>query len=88
MKLGLIAAGGAAILFSVSGIAYSQVAQPAPGADQPSMQQQAATPAATEGQVADQSMGGMSMSSRTDSGRSALGTPCVIGLSCDIYKGN
>jgi hypothetical protein len=87
MKSKLIAAAGTALLLSVSGVAHSQVTQPTWSTDQPLAQQQPA-PAVPGGQMTDPSVGGVPMSGTHASGPSRNGAPCVVGLSCDIYKGN
>jgi hypothetical protein len=87
MKSKLIAAAGTALLLSVSGVAHSQVTQPTWSTDQPSAQQPPA-PAVPGGQMTDPSVGGVPMSGTHASGPSRNGAPCVVGLSCDIYKGN
>jgi hypothetical protein len=87
MKSNLMAVGGAALLFAVSGIAHAQVTQPSWSSDQQSAQQ-AGTQAATPAKISDQSVGGASMMGKSESGRNAYVAPCVIGLSCDIYRGN
>lgn len=87
MKLKLIAAAGTTLLLVVSGIAHSQVTQPEWSTDQPSAQQPA-VPAMTGGQMTAQSVGGVPMSGTDASGPSRYVAPCIVGLSCDIYKGN
>jgi hypothetical protein len=87
MKSKLIAAVGTALLFAVSGAAQSQVTQPTWPTDPP-LAQEPAAPTVTEGQTTDRSVGGVPMSGTHASGPSRNGTPCVIGLSCDIYQGS
>jgi hypothetical protein len=87
MKSKLMAVTGAGLLFAAAGLAHAQTAQPAWSSDQAPAQQtgaQAATPASMN----DQSVGGASMMGKSDSGRSWYSAPCVVGLSCDIYKGS
>jgi hypothetical protein len=87
MKSNLLAVTGAALLFAASGIAHAQATQPSWSSDQSSAQQ-TGTQAATPTQMSDKSMGGASMMGKSDSGKSGYIAPCVIGLSCDIYRGN
>jgi hypothetical protein len=87
MKSKLIAVAGTALLFAVSGVAHSQVTQPTWSTDQPSAQQPA-VPATTGAQMTDPSVGGVPMSGTHASGTSRYAASCVVGLSCDIYKGN
>ncbi len=87
MKSKLMAVTGAALLFAVSGLAHAQTAQPAWSSDQAPAQQTGAQ-AATPAPMNDQSVGGASMMGKSDSGRGWYSAPCVVGLSCDIYKGS
>jgi hypothetical protein len=87
MKSTLTVAAVTALLFAMSGIAHSQVTQPTWSTDQPSAQQPA-VPAMTGGQMTDPSVGGVPMSGTHAYGQSRYAAPCVVGLSCDIYKGN
>jgi hypothetical protein len=87
MKSELIVVAGTVLLFAVSGVAHSQVTQPTWSTDQPSAQQPA-VPAMTGAQMTDPSVGGVPMSGTHASGTSRYAASCVVGLSCDIYKGN
>ncbi|AXE96684.1 hypothetical protein ACOCG7_06695 [Paraburkholderia sp. DD10] len=85
MKAKHLVASGAVLLCSMTGIAHSQptqaVAPPTPSsAQQPIVN--------TAPQTVDQSVGGASMYGTHDSGRGRNGSLCIVGLSCDIYKGN
>ena len=87
MKALLISTAAVACLLTVSDAAYSQDAvQAAPSETSQSSAQPSAAAAAA--QTGDSSFGGMSTTGTQAGSRSPYGTPCVIGLSCDIYKGN
>jgi hypothetical protein len=87
MKAKHLATSAAVLLCSMAGMAHAQQAQPAAPSAPPSVQQPAMN---TAPQSLDQSMGGASMRGTYDSGRGRGrdGQLCIVGLSCDIYKGS
>ena len=87
MKARLITVSSAALLCSIAGFAHAQQIQPATPMNPPSAQQPMA-PTMEQQQTGDQSVGGAPMSGTHDSGRGWVGAPCVVGLSCDIYRGS
>lgn len=88
MKVSLSSMLVATAIAAASGLAYSQTAQPVQNSQgsgttmsQPAMSQPMA---ATTGYDALGPQPGGS----TASGRGRDGAPCIVGLSCDIYRGN
>jgi hypothetical protein len=86
----LIAVPAAILLLALSGTAHAQATLPNWSADPATAQQPApsAAPVANSAPITDQSSyGGTPMSTGRSGGRIG-GTPCVVGLSCDIYQGS
>ena len=87
MKVLAMVTASALCLLTTAGAAYAQDAQQTPSAQMNQSAKQRGA-ASTEEQMRDTSVGGVPMS-RTQTGtRSPYGTPCTVGLSCDIYQGN
>jgi hypothetical protein len=87
MKSALLGAAGAVALLIAPVAAYSQDAQQVPSStsSQWSAQQHAAP---TDAQARDSAVGGAPMPGTQSRERSQYIAPCVVGLSCDIYRGS
>ena len=87
MKSVVVIAAGAVALLTAPVVAYPQDTQQAPSStsNQWSAQQHAAP---TDAQARESAVGGAPMTGTQSRERSQYVAPCIVGLSCDIYKGS